>query len=140
MSKPVLVDTSTLISLLSENDSLHEQAVTLARALRQAQQPLIIPTEVLAETLNVLRPRLGNETTVAIATELLSSPDFSVAPTKREVLHLTLQKLRAQTGNASYIDCLVMASADYYETDQIFGFDETFHKNRYILPGRREAA
>ncbi len=140
MSKAVLLDTSALISLFSEPDSLHEQAMTLARSLRQTHQPVIIPTEVLAETLNVLRPRLGNATTVVIGNELLASPDFSVMPTPRSVLQVTLAKLRQQTGNASYIDCLVMASADHYKTNVILGFDETFRKNGYSLPTEREAA
>ncbi len=140
MSKTVLLDTSALISLLSETDSLHEEAVAFAQALRQAKQLVIVPTEVLAETLNVLRSRLGNEVTVAIGDELLTPPDFAVTPTPRPVLHLTLQKLLGQTGNASYIDCLVMASADHYKTDAIFGFDDTFRKNGYTLPGERSAA
>ncbi len=56
------------------------------------------------------------------------------------MLQLTLTKLRRQTGNASYIDCLVMASADHYKTGVILGFDETFRKNGYSLPTESEAA
>jgi predicted nucleic acid-binding protein len=140
MIQTVVFDTSALISLLSDNDSRHQQAVTLAHALRQTQQTLVIPTEVLAEALNVLRPRLGNEATAAIGTELLTAPDFAVTPTPRLVLQLTLAKLRKQTGDASYIDCLVIAAADHYKTDLIFGFDDTFRKNGYGLPGERRAA
>ena len=132
--QPVIVDTSTLISLLSDTDSVHGEAVALAENLRELRRPLIIPAEVLAETLNVLRPRLGNRA-ATIGNELLTSADIAVIPTPREVLELTLTKLQRQTGNASYIDCLVMVTADQYRTCSVFGFDETFRKNGYQLPG-----
>ena len=141
--QPVIVDTSALISLLSDTDSLHDEAVALAENLRELRRPLIIPAEVLAETLTVLRPRLGNRATMTIGNELLTSADIAVIPTPREVLELTLTKLQRQTGNASYIDCLVMVTADQYRTRSVFGFDETFRKNGYQLPGhgaRDEAA
>jgi predicted nucleic acid-binding protein len=70
----------------------------------------------------------------------LTSPDFSVVPTQRGTLHQTLTKLSQQTGGASYIDCLVMATADEYQTTDVFGFDETFRKNGYTVPGTRQAA
>lgn len=136
----VIVDTSALISLLSEDDSLHEQAVTLATQLRHKNQLLIIPAEVLAETLVVLRPRVGKEKTVAIGTELLSSPEITVVPTQQQTLHQTLTKLMETTGGPSYIDCLVMATADEYQTTQIFGFDAAFDKNGYVLPEAEQAA
>jgi len=36
------------------------------------------------------------------------------------------------------VDCLVMATADFYETREIFGFDTAFTKNGYYLPGTLE--
>src|SRR5512135_3923933 len=92
--------------LTSDTDSLHAEAVALAENLRERRRPLIIPAEVLAETLNVLRPRLGNRATVTIGNELLTSADIAVIPTPREVLELTLTKLQRQTGNASYIEVI----------------------------------
>ena len=32
----------------------------------------------------------------------------------------------------SYGDCLVMATADFYDTHEIFGFDAVFAKNGYV--------
>ncbi len=132
--QPVIVDTSALISLLSDTDSLHTQALTFADTLRDNRQLLLIPAEVLAEALNVMRPRIGNPATVTIGQELLASPDIAVSPTPRDIIEQTLTKLAIQTGNASYIDCLVMATADHYHTRVIFGFDDTFRKDGYVLP------
>ena len=137
---PVIVDSSALISLLSETDSLHGQAVDLLANLKDHHQLVIIPKEVFAETFNVLRPRLGNKEAAGLGRELLASPELSLVSTPHVVLQKTFAKLSEQTGNASYIDCLVMATADEYQTVEIFGFDVTFRKNGYVLPGVQESA
>jgi predicted nucleic acid-binding protein len=47
--------------------------------------------------------------------------------------------LIAQTNKRpSFVDCLVMATADFYDTREIFGFDAVFAKNGYSLPGTEE--
>jgi predicted nucleic acid-binding protein len=43
-----------------------------------------------------------------------------------------------QDKRASYVDCLVMATADFYGTREIFGFDAVFPQNGYSLPGTSE--
>jgi predicted nucleic acid-binding protein len=35
----------------------------------------------------------------------------------------------------SFVDCLVMATANANNTREIFGFDAVFAKNGYFLPG-----
>lgn len=46
-----------------------------------------------------------------------------------------LRLLATGVGKPSFVDCLVMTLAYRYETPYIFGFDATFQKNGYRLPG-----
>lgn len=39
---------------------------------------------------------------------------------------------------ASFVDCLVMATATFYDTRQTFGFDTVFGRNGILLPGNAE--
>jgi predicted nucleic acid-binding protein len=63
---------------------------------------------------------LCNPTLAAAALELLKTVE--APPEKRP----------------SFVDCLVMASANLYRTRDIFGFDAVFTENGYRLPGQGE--
>jgi len=39
---------------------------------------------------------------------------------------------------APFVDCLVMATAAFYDTREIFGFDAVFGRNGFHLPGNAE--
>jgi predicted nucleic acid-binding protein len=43
-----------------------------------------------------------------------------------------------QDKRASFVDCLVMATATFFNTCEIFGFDTVFGRNGFYLPGNAE--
>ncbi len=131
----VIFDSSGLISILHEDDSLHERAVAILGPLEDQRIDLIIPSEVFAETINAIGKRFGNPFAITAGNALLERR-FYIAQSDDALLKATLDRLTRQKNSVSFIDCLVMAWADHYGTKTIFGFDGAFAANGYSLPGR----
>jgi predicted nucleic acid-binding protein len=135
MEKSIIADSSAFVSLYSTTDSNHKQAVLTAKLIGQSHKAILIPSEVLAETINVLGKKLGHKLAVAFAREVLQSTEYSVSESTESIRLTALEKFENQPSSVSFTDCLVMAFADEYETKEIFGFDDAFRKNGYIRFG-----
>lgn len=137
----IIADSSALISLLVDTDTNHAKASAIARALFGDQDTVFIPSEVLAETLNILGKKYGHQQAVRFVERLLQSVVFAIKPSSDVARKDALELFGATSQSVSYTDCLVMAFAEEYGTVEIFGFDEVFSKRGYLLPrGRKEAA
>ncbi len=135
----IVFDSSSLVALLHAGDAMHEDAL-LIRDLSRTQRgwQIVLPYEVYAESLNVIGRQLGRQAASTAGREILDLAmqgqlDF-VYP-DASVLNRALMLQLEATGAPSFVDCLVMAYADEYDTETIFGFDATFRKNGYRLPG-----
>ncbi len=133
-SKPVIIDTSALVSLVSDADSNHRSAVAISTRIASDHRPVVLPGEVFTETLNIVGKKISREKQLDLGSDLLTSQTFTIIETSSEIRRLAFEKLRKQPASVSYTDCVVMAFADYFETTDIFGFDQTFRKNGYTLP------
>ena len=69
------------------------------------------------------------------ARELLESKELVIVDTSPELEKNALMKFGEQSESVSFTDCLVMACADAYKTNLIFGFDRAFRKSSYIRLG-----
>jgi len=65
----------------------------------------------------------------------LATKIFLVVESSEYIRIEALRKFHNQPAAVSFTDCLVMAFADFYETREIFGFDEAFRKNGYARLG-----
>ena len=137
-NKTIIVDSSALVSLLKRDDVDHEKAVIIIDgSIARQQLRVILPSEVLAETLNILGKKLGNRAEVVAGRALLNRIDNSellLTSSNPNLVRTALELRATYTGNPSFIDCLVMSYAEEYQTNLVFGFDETFRKNGYQLP------
>jgi predicted nucleic acid-binding protein len=124
----IIADTSGLISLFLPDDHNHKVALQAAKALQSAHRDIIIPPSVFVEFLNILGRIAGHKTARAVVPEL--TPPFMVL-TKQTNLHQALKKFETLPQSVSFTDCLVMATADEYETRDIFGFDKQFQDAGY---------
>src|SRR5919202_6734976 len=142
MSKPVIIDSSALIAEINLADSLHEKAQAINEFIAETNRHVILPYEVFAETINIYGKKVGRIEAARAGKALLArhvSGSLRIVPSSETILAAALDRLqRAQGKNPSFIDCLVMVSADHYETPYIFGFDEAFAKNGYRLPEATE--
>ena len=137
-SKPIILDSSALIAEINLADSLHEQAQAINDVLSQTQREVILPYEVFAEAINTFGKKVGRVEAAHAGKALLArhvSGSLRIVPSSETILAAALDRLQSAQGkNPSFIDCLVMVSADHYQTPYIFGFDEAFAKNGYRLP------
>jgi predicted nucleic acid-binding protein len=128
-----IMDSSGLISLLNPIDSNHVRATRIIDTLAPTST-LLVPGEVLSETLNIAGKKLGHKVAVAMGWRVLESQNFVVANGAEEITRAALERFETQPLGVSFTDCVVMAYADFYSTDLIFGFDEVFDDHGYHLP------
>src|SRR4051794_17961412 len=125
-SKTIIADSSGLISLLIESDSNHNAAVKHAATLREDSIRVLIPGELLAETINILGKKFGHDHTAQVVDDLFESAAFLVISTSDLMRKDALSRFRGAPASVSFTDCLVMAIADEYDTKDVFGFDKQF--------------
>jgi predicted nucleic acid-binding protein len=118
---------------MNEADSLHPQAVEVVKALATRHVDIILPAEVFAETINAMGKRFGNPAAITAGNALLEQRWY-IPQADEAMLESTLSRLARHKNSVSYIDCLVMAWADHYHTQTIFGFDGAFAAAGYALP------
>jgi predicted nucleic acid-binding protein len=128
---PIIADTSALVSLATDTDQNHVPATNAAARLGKAQRPIILSSDVLVETVNVLGKKSGHKTALKAAGELLDpSSQFLLVDTTSHI-EAALKKFKGQPEAVSLTDCIVMTLADYYNTKDIFGFDKQFEDAGY---------
>ena len=141
----VILDSSALIAQINGKDLWHKKANTISEYIERTDRKVILPAEVLAETLNRIGNNIGRQDAVLAGKALLErneTGDILVTHSNTDILTATLTLLKSvrepQDKRASFVDCLVMASAAFYDTREIFGFDAVFEKNGFHLPGNSE--
>ena len=138
MGEWIIADSSALISLTHKTDSRHADAAALRKIIEARSMRLVVPTEVLSETLNIVGRKNSNEDAAAIGLLTLGDERVVIPETNRDVLLDAVERLQTQNASVSFVDTLVMVWADYYDTDLIFGFDGIFAKRGYKLPNATE--
>jgi predicted nucleic acid-binding protein len=141
----VVLDSSALIAQINGKDIWHKKADKIATFIAQTERHVILPSEVFAETLNRIGNNIGREAAVVAGRALLArhaAGDILLTHSNPALAAASLELLQTvqapQDKRPSYVDCLVMATADFYGTREIFGFDAVFGTNGYSLPGTTE--
>jgi predicted nucleic acid-binding protein len=135
--KVAIFDSSGLISLVKADDQLHDKAVKITELLAEEGWRLLVPYEVLAESLNAIGKLVSKRSAILVGNALLeqyASQELTFIQSEPHTITNALTLLTSATGGPSFIDCLVMTCADEHATKYIFGFDTTFRKNGYSLP------
>jgi predicted nucleic acid-binding protein len=119
------------VSLATDTDHNREPTKQAAGRLRADQRPIILPTDVFVETVNVLGKQSGHQTALKAAVELRQSDGQFVLVETAWVIEAALEKFEKLPEGVSLTDCIVMTIADYYGTKDIFGFDKQFEDAGY---------
>lgn len=134
MTGQIIADSSGLVSLATDTDRNHAAALHFAEQLESVDGTILVPSEVFAETLNVLGKKSGHAVALNTATTILQSGIYVVVYADEQLTNAGLDLFRVQPPSVSFTDCMVMATADLYGCRDIFGFDEVFRKNGYNIP------
>jgi predicted nucleic acid-binding protein len=129
----LIADTSGLVSLAVPTDRNHEPALTATQLFQDKQTTILVPYEVLVETLNVIGKRVGHEPAVAVAAYIAETPLFTMIDTSKKARAQALERFVTQPAAVSFTDCIVMTVADEYKTTTIFGFDTDHARNGYAI-------
>ena len=129
----IIADSSALFSLLIETDKNHSQAIKISKNIRTRTDTIIIPEDVFSEIVNILGKKFDHSKAIMAANFLLDSKIFLIENTTEKIRQDALIKFQKQPNSVSFTDCVIMAFADYFDTKDIFGFDQTFSQNNYIL-------
>src|SRR4030042_6494832 len=81
MSNSIITDSSALISLISQTDSNHKKAIANAIKIKKAKKAILIPSEVFAETINIIGKKFSHNSAVVSANELLRSKEYKITNT-----------------------------------------------------------
>lgn len=135
----LIADTSGLVSLTVPTDRNHEPALAATELFQDEQTTILVPYEVLVETLNVIGKRVGHEPAVAVAGYLAETPLFTVVDTSKEARAQAIERFVIQPAAVSFTDCIVMTVADEYGTTAIFGFDRDHSRNGYAILSPKSA-
>ena len=131
MSDPIIADSSALVSLVSKDDQNHKIAVQVSKDYGQVKALIIIPSDVFSETLNVIGRKLGHSLAISLGREIINSETYTVIETDEALRDKALGLFANQPRSVSFTDCVVMAFAEQFQTKDIVGFDEVFHKNGF---------
>jgi predicted nucleic acid-binding protein len=141
----VILDSSALIAQINVKDLWHQKANAISEFIERTDRKVILPAEVMAETLNRIGNNIGRQDAVLAGKALLErneTGDMLITHSNTDILAATLNLLKTiqepPDKRASFVDCLVMASASFYDTREIFGFDAVFGKNGFYIPGNAE--
>lgn len=135
MNPPLILDSSAYISLGSISDSNYRRAEAISKIIQDTRRSVIVPGDVFTEILNVVGKKGSHKRAVIQGHQLLSSDVFTITDTTSNIRQDAFEIFKKQPESVSFTDCIVMATADHYETNEIFGFDEAFRKNGYIRFG-----
>jgi predicted nucleic acid-binding protein len=130
----IIADASGLVSVAIATDTNHRSAVAAATELAGKHSLVVIPSEIFAETINILGKKFGHARALQTAQTLLDSSDFLVIDTEEGTRLDALGLFENTAPGVSFTDCLVMATANKYETREIFGFDNVFGRKGYHGP------
>lgn len=127
----IIADSSGLISAFVALDRNNKTAIKIKRTLEKDEGIVYVPTEIFAETINIIGKKLNHAAAMQLAQNILESKLFFIQPSREKTRYDALEKFKKQPESVSFTDCVVMAFADEYETKDIFGFDESFRKSGY---------
>ncbi len=135
MKTPIIVDSSGLVSLVSEDDMNHVIALKVSEELKGLRALLIVSSDAFSETLNVIGKKFNHELAVRIGQELIKSEAYTIIETDERLRDDAMAIFHSQAESVSFTDCVVMACADKFNSKKIFGFDKAFKKNGYVRLG-----
>jgi predicted nucleic acid-binding protein len=122
----LIADSSGLISLTSDADHNYPHALRAAQQLEETQATILVPYDVFAETVNMVGKKQGHAKAHEVGQFLSTTAPFLVIDSSPAAREQALSQLLTLSASVSYTDAVVMAVADEYGTQKIFGFDEAF--------------
>ncbi|MCP3960407.1 MAG: type II toxin-antitoxin system VapC family toxin [bacterium] len=134
----VLVDTGAIYAFVTRTDPHHEAAKSFIRTWLEGRGVFVLPDVVFAETMTLLKARLGTGIALRVGQELRRNPAYSWTPLGEEgERHTWALFQRFDDKDWSYTDCAILALSQREKVPRVFAFDHHFDQMPDIerLPG-----
>jgi predicted nucleic acid-binding protein len=131
------VDTSAFYALADKGDVNHRRARALLSTFSRRRTPLVTTTDVFAETITLVRYRIGHRAAVKVGEKLLASSWCRVLNVSDEIRQAAWQiLLRYDDQSFSFVDCTSFALMRGMRIEESFTFDRDFATAGFtVLPG-----
>ena len=125
---PVVVDTNVLFATASARDEHHEAGLAIVQAIDHGNLPEAVVTNyVLAETLNLVREKLGPDAAAGMLDRLIEGTHFEIIYTPQADF-TTAQALFRQYSALSFVDATIAAYMNRTESEYLYSFDDDFDR------------
>jgi predicted nucleic acid-binding protein len=121
-----LLDTNVLFASASARDEYHDEGLAIVRAVDHGELPEAVVTNyVVAETLNLVRKKLGPDTAKEMLDRLIEGAHFEVEHAPQADFNAA-QALFRRYPELSYVDATIAAYMEREGVDYVYSFDEDF--------------
>lgn len=120
----VLIDTGAIYAYVDRADGHHQEAVTFVKTWVSRRGIFMLADLVFAETVTLLKARLGTQVALRVGLELRQNPVYAWTPLGPEGERDTWAIFQQYSDKAwSYTDCALLALAQRMEIPKVFAFD-----------------
>lgn len=117
-----IIDSGAFLALLDARDKYHSAAQVFTEANEDAT--FIIPGTIFAETLTLVKGRLGAKPAILLGERILRSPRFQLVHLSDNDHQATWDIFKQYDDKSwSYADCSLLAMARRLQITSIFSFD-----------------
>lgn len=124
-----LIDTGAIYAFVTRTDRHHQKATDLVHRWLARQGQFLLADVVFAETMTLLKARLGSDLALRVGRELRRNPLYVWLPLGTEgeaETWATFQRFADKEW--SYTDCAQLVLSRRTHTPTIFGFDDHFRQ------------
>jgi predicted nucleic acid-binding protein len=130
----VLIDTGAIYAFVTRTDQHHQVAVAFARDWLSRQGVFVLGDLVFAETMTLLKARLGTLVALRVGRELRQNPVYVWTPLGVEGERETWAAFQQYEDKEwSYTDCALLVLARRLNISEVFAFDDHIRQ----MPGLR---
>jgi uncharacterized protein len=123
----ILIDTGAIFAFVTRTDSHHEAAKRFVREWLDRKGVFVLLDIVFAETMTLLKARLGPEFALRVGQELRQNAAYAWLPVGGEGERATWAVFCRFTDKEwSYTDCAILAAARRENISSVFAFDRHF--------------
>lgn len=123
----VLIDTGAIYAFVTHTDSHHQEARSFVREWLSHHGTFVLADLVFAETMTLLKARLGAKVAGRVGQELRQNPAYlwiALGPDGERDTWATFQQYHDKEW--SYADCALLVLARHLKIAEVFAFDEHF--------------
>jgi len=130
----ILIDTGAIYAFVTRTDKHHRDALAFTKTCLKGGGAFVLADIVFAETMTLLKVRLGAATTVKVGRELRQNPAYLWIPLGAEGERNTWAVFQQyEDKDWSYTDCAILALARRLNISKVFSFDQHFHQMSAVV-------